>query len=222
VLDDLAQIPAVGHGNEWGVMVGALTAAQVGLPERAPHLDLDELAGQGEPGQIGFTDFHVAFGLMRLQQGDASTALTALEAAASGTPAFNANANAAYALALAADGRHGDAVERATAVLECETGTYADTVAALQTRGLALAQSGDSTGSAAAFDEAHTIVDATDDVLLQALLKLSEASALQVLGDDRAATVLAVADADLDALGLSDTGWRVAYSTAANGAFSRQ
>ena len=60
------------------------------------------------------------------------------------------------------------------------------------------------------------------DVLLQALLKLSEASALHVLGDDRAATVLAVADADLDALGLSDTGWRVAYSTAASGAFSRQ
>ena len=148
--------------------------------------------------------------------------MKALEAAASGTPSFNANATAMYALALAGEGHHAEAVERATAVLESETGTYADTAAALLTRGLALAQSGDAAGSGTAFDEAHTVVDATDDVLLQALLKLAEASALDVLGDERAATVLAAADSALEAFGLRDTGWRVAFSTAANGAYSRQ
>jgi len=113
--------------------------------------------------------------------------------------------------------RNEEAVARATAVLECETGTYADAVAALQTRGLALAQTRDATGAAAAFEEAHTIVDATDDVLLQTLLTLSEASALEVLEDDRATTVQLEADAALDALGLGDTAWRVAYTIAANG-----
>ena len=217
VLDDLSHITPVSHVDVWGDLVGSLTAAQVGLPDRAPHVDFEEMGATNEPGQIGFTDFLVASGLMRLQQGDAPGAVVALESAASGTPTFNAHANAAYALALAGDGRHAEAIERATAVLECETGTYADTVAALQARGLALAQSRDANGSAAAFAEAHTVADATDDLLLQTLLQLSEASALQALGDDRATTVQLEADAALDALGLGDTAWRVAYTIAANG-----
>jgi len=51
---------------------------------------------------------------------------------------------------------------------------------------------------------------------------LAEASALEVLGDERAARVLAAADSALDSFGLGDTGWRVAFSTAAHGAYSRQ
>ena len=135
-----------------------------------------------------------------------------------GLPAFNPHATSAYALALTAAGRPAEAIEHAATVIDYETGTYADTTVALETRGLALAQQGDAAGSAQAFQDAHTIIDATDDVLMQALLKLAEASALHVLGDDRGITVAAAADDALDALGLGDTAWRVAFSIAASGA----
>ena len=94
VLDDLSHITPVSTTDIWGDLVGSLTAAQVGLPDRAPHIDFEELEAATEPGQIGFTDFLVAFGVMRLQQGDAAGAIKSLERAASGTPTFNANANA--------------------------------------------------------------------------------------------------------------------------------
>ena len=203
--------------NEWAPLIALVTAAQVGLPERAPHIDLSDVEAKGEPGQIGFTDSLVALGLLRLQQGDPAAAVSALEFA-SNTVSFNAHATSAYALALTAAGRPGEAADLATEVIECETGTYADTAVALETRGLALAQQGDSAGSAQAFHEAHTVVDATDDVLMSALLKLAEASALQALGDDRAVSVVALADDELDAIRLGDTAWRVAFSIAATGA----
>ena len=217
-LDDLAHLAPMGHLNEWGPLIGLVGAAQVGLPDRAPHADLSDVEAQGEPGQIGFTDSLVALGLIRLQKGDGEAAVKGLEVAVSGSASFNAHANSAYALALAGVGRPDDALGTATAVIECETGTYADTAVALEARGLAFAQKGDAAGSATAFRDARTVVDATDDVLIRALVRLAEATALHVLGDDRAVAAAAEADRELDALGISDTEWRVAFATAATGA----
>ena len=214
----MGQLTPAGHPSDWALLIRPVIAAQVGLPERTPRVPVEEVEAHGEPGQIGFTDSLVALGLLELQQGDAAAAVAALDAACSAAVSFNAHATSAYGLALTAAGRPAEAADRATAVLESEVGTYADTAVALETRGLALAQQGDAEGSAQAFRDAHTVVDATDDVLMQALVKLAEASALQVLGDERAAGLAAAADDELDALGLGDTAWRVAFSAAASGA----
>ena len=146
---------------------------------------------------------------------DFEVADPALPAAMAATK--NTNAISALALALAAAGRPGDAITRADEVLAGDSGTYADTTVALEAKGLALAQQGDADGSVRAFQEARTIVEATDDVLIRALLRLAEGSALEVVGDRRASAVSAAADNDLEALGLSDTAWRVAFSVAASG-----
>jgi len=61
------------------------------------------------------------------------------------------------------------------------------------------------------------VLDATEDVLAQAMLRLAEATALRSLGDARASSVQTRADEALDALGLSETAWRVAFSVAASG-----
>ena len=152
-------------------------------------------------------------------KGDASGAVALLEPVvlAAPTKTKNTNAISALALALAAAGRPSEAIERADDVLAGDSGTYADTTVALEAKGLALAQQGDAEGSARAFQEARTVVDGTDDILIRALLRLAEASALGAVGDRRASVVAAAADSDLESLGLSDTAWRVAFSVAASG-----
>jgi tetratricopeptide (TPR) repeat protein len=220
--DVLAEMELLGpevRPDQWTPLLSAVAAAQVGLPDRAAHINPESVELEQEPGQIGFTDATIAFGLMRLQQGDANGAVALLEPVVSAAPTKHTNTNAisALALALAAAGRPAEALARAEDVLGSDNGTYADTTVALEARGFALAQQGDAEGSARAFQEARTIVDATDDVLFRALLKLAEGSALEVIGDRRASVVTAAADSELEALGLSDTAWRVAFSVAASG-----
>jgi class 3 adenylate cyclase/tetratricopeptide (TPR) repeat protein len=216
-LEDLALVtgPAPGQPSQWSPSITSVTAAQVGLPDRAPRVDVDDIEAGGEPGQIGVADTLVAAGLLRLQQGDAAGAVGLIERAVNGAPTFNAHATSALALALGASGRADDAIERADAVMAWDGGTYADRTVALEAKGLALAQRGDVAGAADAFVAAHAVVDATDDVLLRALLGLAEASALAAVGDGRASAVEAEAVAALDALGLADTAWRAAFTAAA-------
>jgi tetratricopeptide (TPR) repeat protein len=217
IIDEMNVLSPTVRPDQWAPLLSAVTAAQVGLPDRAEHIDTDAIDSEAEPGQIGFTDASIAFGLMRLQHGDAGGAVALLEPVVQQAPAKNANATSALALALAAAGRPADAVARADEVVASESGTYADTAVALEAKGLALAQLGDAAGSTRAFQEARTIVDATDDVLMQTLLRLAESSALEAVGDPRASAVSATADNELAALGLSSTAWRVAFSVAASG-----
>ena len=201
----------------WAPMLTAITAAQVGMPDRAAHVDLGSIEPDAEPGQIGFTDAAIAFGFIRLQQGDARGALNLLEPIVAQSPTPNANAMSALALALTAAGQTREAIALADDVLHCDSGTYADRTVALEAKGLAYAQLRDADACAAAFQQAREALDATEDVLAQAMLRLAESAALQSLGDPRADVVLARADDALDALGLGDTAWRVAFSVAASG-----
>ena len=219
VLSELEDFGAEVRPDQWGPLLGAVAAAQVGLPDRAAHLNPDAIEPDHEPGQIGFTDAIIAFGLMRLQHGDAGGAVALLEPVvlAAPTKTKNTNAISALALALSAAGRPAEAIARADEVLAGDSGTYADTTVALEAKGLALAQQGDVEGTARAFQQARTIVEATDDILIRALLRLAEGSALGALGDRRAEIVAASAESDLEALGLSDTAWRTAFAVAASG-----
>jgi hypothetical protein len=49
------------------------------------------------------------------------------------------------------------------------------------------------------------------------MLRLAEASALEVIGSERASSVAAEANEALSALGLGETAWRVAFAVAATG-----
>ncbi|MEY2448889.1 MAG: hypothetical protein QOH79_2365, partial [Acidimicrobiaceae bacterium] len=217
VLEEMNLLGPESRPDQWAPLLSSVAAAQVGRPDSANHIDLEAIDPEHEPGQIGFTDAIIAFGLMRVQRGDAAGAVNLLEPVVQQSPSLNANATSALALALAAAGRPAEAIARADQVIAADSGTYSDMTVALEAKGLALAQQGDADGSAGAFQEARTVVDATDDVLTRALLKLAEGSALEAVGDRRAAAVRSGADDDLDALGLSDTAWRVAFSVAASG-----
>jgi class 3 adenylate cyclase/tetratricopeptide (TPR) repeat protein len=218
VLDELSVIAApAGREDMWGRLIGAVTAAQLGLPERAPHDALAMAEQTHEPGQIGFTDAVVAFGLFHLQRGDAAEAVAVLDRAVEAAPTLNSNATSALALALAAAGNTDAAIANADLVMSAESGTYADRLVALEAKGLSLAQRGDAAASADVFAQARDIVGATEDVVARALLRLAEASALEAVGDERAAMVGDDADTELDQLGLGDTSWRTAFTAAATG-----
>ena len=215
ILGELAMISGPAERpDQWGPLIGVVTAAQVGLPEHAAHLGI-EMADGHEPGQIGFADAVVAFGILQLQRADAEAALSILEPAVHATPALNSNAMSAYALALAAAGRVDDALARADEVCDAETGTYADRVIASEAKGLALAQRNDAEGSAAAFARARELLEPTEDTVARALLQLAEAAALHSLDAPDAAAVAARADEDLARLGLGETSWRTAFASAA-------
>jgi hypothetical protein len=138
-----------------------------------------------------------------------------LEAAQLQLPDFNANVASAVALALAASNRAGEAIARADEVIDAQAGTYADKIVAVNAKGLALAQHGDAAGAVATFEQGLSILEGTEDVMARALLRLAEATALDVLGDERADSLRAAADHDLDGFGLGDTAWRVVYAAAA-------
>jgi tetratricopeptide (TPR) repeat protein len=216
-VEDLAQVHSPKEHNQWPPLVNTLAAAHAGLPDRSPPIDVEELEGLAEPGQIGFTDTLVATALMRLQQGDARSAVDLLGETVQKVPEFNPNASSALALALTAVGRPDEAVAMADTVLEADSGTYADRVVALQAKGLAFAQLQRPMESADAFAEGHALLEPTEDVVGRALMRLAEASALEVIGDERAQAVMAAADHELDSFGLGDTAWRVAFSVAGSG-----
>jgi len=217
VLDELALIED-NRPDPWTTVITALTAAQVGLPERASHLDPAAFAELGDPGQIGFTDALVAFGLIRLQEGDPAGALALLGPAVDQAPSTNPHALSSSALALAAAGRVDEAIARADEVDRYDGGTYADRCHALIAKGLATAQRGDVGGVVSAFDAARALVDPTDDVVARALVRLAESVARAAVGDASAAAVADEADALLADLGLRDTKWRIAFELAASGA----
>ena len=207
---------ASGFQHQWIEVLWIMTAAQVGLPDRASHLFNEPDALPGAPGEIGFTDSHVATGLLHLQRGNIDAARAFAEAAVERAVTFAPYATAALALVRAASGDVEAAVMAAQSVEESDSATYADRMLAAMARGLALAQQGDAAGSAAALVVARETADATEDRLSQALVRLAEAEALAVVGDDRASAVAVDAEHRLDAIDVSDTAWRRAFSLAAS------
>ena len=202
--------------DRWANMLSIITAAQVGLPDRASHLFASVDQVPGAPGEIGFTDAHVATAILHLQLGDTERARDFVEQAVERAESFAPFATAALALVRAACGDTDAAVMAAESVESAAGATYADRSLAITARGLALAQDGDGPGAKAALAAARDAVDATADKLTQALVRLAEAEVLTVIGDDRAGAVADEADRRLDAIGLGDTAWRRAFTLAAS------
>jgi hypothetical protein len=217
VLDEHARLASERHEDDpLGNLGLAVTAAQVGLPDRVGSLVATPADLGGDPAHIAYADQHVAFGLLHLQRGDADAALGFLEPVANQLVG-NPNAGAAYAMVLVASGSCQDGLQWAATVLDADSATYADRAMALEARGLALAGAGDATAAAATFTEARTLVDGTDDRVQRAMVRSAQAAALRAVADPDAADVEAEADAAFAAIGLEDSAWPRVFAAAASG-----
>jgi hypothetical protein len=191
------------------------TAAQAGLGDRIPTA----IAEKGStPDELGFIDRYVAESLLLIQEGAATAGRDRLERAMADQPGQRLEegyAGAVLALARAAAGDVGGAVEAALVVLGSEKATYADRVLAAIGAGLAAASDGDDVRSNAMLRTAQELVDTTEDVLLQAVVRLAEARAGLQLGDASAPEQLRRALVSMAAMGAPRSGWDTAFRLAA-------
>ena len=183
------------------MFVIAATAVELGDDE----LDLSEAAlPPGAISELG----HVQVGLSLLQRGHPAEAIDLLAAEYDGAdePGLEADAGSALALALAVGGRPERAAEVA-AEFSADQGTYRDQVCLHYARGFAAAQLGDSARAISELDAAVAMVDATEDVLAQAISRLARARLLLSLGNDEGKPALDDCVDRLNAMGLTHTLW---------------
>ncbi len=172
---------------------------------------LNEESPVGAAAGLGSGGFEraVAYGLTMLQSGQLGEALAALRPAAIGDPdrPVSPYAESALALALAATGQTDEVIELADAVVADDTATYLDRAYAVMAVSLARARVGDPDGIGR-LDIAIEAIDATEDVVAQAVTRLVRAASLGALGAEGSEAAAAEAQARLDALGVDADGWR--------------
>jgi len=116
---------------------------------------------------------------------------------------------AVTALALAAAGRVDDATAAADRVEGDDRSTYLDRAWAGLAAGTAAARRGNRAAVDARFPELCARVDATDDRIAQAVVRLGWAMALEVVGDPEAPSLLAESSDRFTSLGIDSDGWAV-------------
>lgn len=210
-------------GSEWAEMSAAFlcaAAAQAGDPDRSPLDPGPDSARdvESEPGSIGFVDLLVSRGLLDIQQGRPEAAVPWMEAAVAGGLGASGYACSGLALAYAATGRTAEAIETADQVEAARAATYADRLTAQMAKGLALAAVGDAAGAAEVMDAARVRADGTEDRLMQAVVRLAEAQALETLGDGRASAVRRSARDRLSTMSGTAHGWQTAFRLASGNA----
>ncbi|HMQ24756.1 MAG TPA: hypothetical protein PKA98_02115, partial [Acidimicrobiales bacterium] len=185
-------------------------AVHVGEPHRLPPELRDVGPDQFGRSAISNEEQLVALGLAALQRGEPDRALAYLEKAGvdGRRPPYP---QSALALALERSGRGDEAIETADLALAAPGATYLDRSAARVAKALALAAQGDRAATVATLDEALAEVDATDDVVASAIVRLGEVEARSRLGED-VFDLAETVDLALDRLGLSAEGWRRAIS----------
>jgi class 3 adenylate cyclase/tetratricopeptide (TPR) repeat protein len=188
-------------------LAAALSAVAVGQPERALAALADDDTRPGDH-RFGATDLLVTRGTALLQLGKVSEAVELLaatvESAREAGP--RAEAQAALALAYAADGRTADARRTAAEVLGGQR-SYLDRVLAGMAEAAAAARDGDEPAAVAAIDRTTRIVESTQDRLSAAIVARARASVLEALGTPFAAGAAADAAERFAALGIEAPGW---------------
>jgi hypothetical protein len=117
-------------------------------------------------------------------------------------------------LAYAADRRPDDALAAADSLPALAAGTYIDKMTAALGRAFALIQLDRSADAEAALADAVALVDATDDVLDQAIARLARGTGLMALGRMEAGRVLKDSEARLASMGIDAHGWETAFRLA--------
>lgn len=127
---------------------------------------------------------------------------------------------AVAALAHAAAGDPDASIAAGREVPLRERGTYLDETYADVGTALAHARGGDAPVAGEILERAVRRVDATEDRLSQAVVRLARARALETLGDDDAGAALGEARERFAALGIDPYGWEAAFAAAGAGARS--
>ena len=204
-----------GRGSGFIGMAEASIFNQLGDPERAAAAL--GMHGPGAPEEsIGHAEREVVVGLIRLQQGEVPAAVEALKQADALvlTEGERANTLCTLALALAAAGRAGDALDTAAQVDALDAGSYLDHTTAAVASGFAFFQLAQRPDGERAFARALAIADGTTDRLTQAVVRLAYGRALEGVGTEEAREVLDDAQRRLDALGIEARGWDTAFTLA--------
>jgi class 3 adenylate cyclase/tetratricopeptide (TPR) repeat protein len=202
------------HRGSAAIVGGAHSALAVGEPAQAEAILSRWIERDLDPGAIGDREVGVARGLVALQQGRVRDALEVLGAAAGeGRDEGGPPARAALALAVAADQRPDEVRALAEPVAaSTDAATYLDRAHALLALGLSAASSGDREGSDHWFSQARREIDATDDVLTQAVVRLGLAQSLRHLGSEGAVWAQADAETRLRPMGVDGAGWSTLFA----------
>jgi class 3 adenylate cyclase/tetratricopeptide (TPR) repeat protein len=187
--------------------VAASAATQVGDPARALRvLAPFDASGRGEVG-VGVTERVVAEGLALLQRGSVDEALAVLmPAAADRDDGRSSFAGSALALALAAEGRRAEVEALEAEIGESQRASYLDRATTRLAVQLVRAREGDES-AVEGFTDLVAQLDATDDRVGQAVMRLAESIALEWLGLPAASMARDAADLRLDQLGIEAEGW---------------
>jgi class 3 adenylate cyclase/tetratricopeptide (TPR) repeat protein len=212
-LDGLQDVVAYDTPGE--VQVGMMLAGTMLFTGNADAA-LETLVREGVQvnvaGDLGRSEGRTLVGLALLQTGDARQAVDELQSAADQAPADGPRANALATLGLArvCVGEPQCALDAVEAVPGIEAATYLDRSMASAVRGFALAQLGRADEAADAFDAALSMVDATGDRMMQAVLRLAAAEGLgrPDLAEE--------ARRRLAVMGVDGAGWHRAFSLAAS------
>lgn len=207
--------PANLSRRELGATVFVAAAVMVGDPRRGLAA-LDQIQGDSRAAVIGTEDRVVARALLSLQLGDVDDALETIGQLFDDPPAGFAptgNSMQSRALILAAAGDDEGAQRAANAVFDMAQATYIDRTFA----GIALIMSAARSKSAAvheltkAFDELRATTDATDDVMMAAIVRLAETHVLDMIGDPAATASRRQTEQRLVELGIDAAGWSVVF-----------
>lgn len=177
------------------------------------------------PTQAGMpTELLVSKGLAHVQNGRPEEAMAFLDAAldrtkdeAPGDEGARTYAMAVLAIARAATGDVEGAIAVGSEVGSRSRGTYLDATYADIGMALAHAQAGRGQEAKAVLDGAQARVDASEDRLTQAIVRLARAHALEQLRDPEAADAKGEARARYEALGVEPYGWETAFASAVSG-----
>jgi len=179
------------------------TAAAALLPDQ--ELSSDDLA------TAGTSEHLVSRALLALQSARPDEALDLLRELdrATGERSAVGYPGAVTALALVAAGRVDEALAAAQMVEGDDRSTYLDRSWAGLAAGMAAARGGNREAVDARFPELCARVDATEDRIAQAVVRLGWAMALDVVGDPAALSLLAESSDRFTDLGIDSGGWAV-------------
>jgi class 3 adenylate cyclase/tetratricopeptide (TPR) repeat protein len=204
--------------QERATLLTALANALVVLGDPEAALSAFDLVrdrsvtGMGAGLGAGAVEREVARGLALLQIGEVDEAITVLgrEAGAGPDGGPSAYATAGLALARAAAGDCDEVLELAERTRGISHATHLDLATASVAEGLARAARGDRE-ALVVMDDAIDAVDATEDVVAKAIVRLARAVVLEALGEPEAPAAHEDAEARWRDLDTDPAGWRTAF-----------
>ncbi|MFV1991893.1 MAG: hypothetical protein ACC652_14265, partial [Acidimicrobiales bacterium] len=198
-------------GLAYMVAIGA--AVQSGDSEWAAQL-MDEVP-EGTVSEAIEADRSVALAMAKLQMGelDSLDELAALVSVGS-DPTAKSNLRSCLALMYAVRGDSEKALLEAEIVISSDKATYLDRRTSYLAKGLAQARSGNVEGARATFDEAIILLDSTQSLMSQAVIRLAQATAMQHLGTEDSDALRSEAERRLFSLNVDAQGWRQVFNTA--------